>query len=118
MLRQEEDKRRVIVRERDTDGPRIKYHSKRQGTEVVNTVTFSEMPIPSTIDGLAPPYPPAQRCAITQAPAKYLDPLSKQPYATLEAFKMLRGRTTGRRQHSFGAAGTASTTAAGPSADD
>ncbi len=100
MLRQEEDKRRVIVRERNTDGPRIKFHSKRQGDVVSNTLTFTDMPVPATIDDIAPPYPAPQRCAVTQAPARYLDPVTNQPYATLEAFKMLRGRT-GRRQHSF-----------------
>jgi vacuolar protein sorting-associated protein 72 len=104
MLRQEEDKRRVLVRERNTDGPRIKFHSKRKGDVVSNTLTFTDMPVPSTIDDIAPPYPATQRCAVTQAPAKYLDPVTNQPYATLEAFKILRGRT-GRRQHSFSGVG-------------
>ena len=104
MLRQEEDKRRVLVRERNTDGPRIKFHSKRKGDVVSNTLTFTDMPVPSTIDDIAPPYPATQRCAVTQAPAKYLDPVTNQPYATLDAFKILRGRT-GRRQHSFSGVG-------------
>jgi len=104
MLRQEEDKRRVLVRERNADGPRIKFHSKRKGDVVSNTLTFTDMPVPSTIDDIAPPYPATQRCAVTQAPAKYLDPVTNQPYATLEAFKILRGRT-GRRQHSFSGVG-------------
>ena len=106
MLRQEEDKRRVISRERNVDGPRIKFHSKRQGETVTNTLTFTDMPIPPVINAAAAPYPPPQRCAVSQAPAKYLDPLTGQPYATLDAFKMLRGRT-GRRQHSFSAPGIA-----------
>jgi len=119
MLRQEEDKRRVIVRERNTDGPRVKFHSKRTGDVVSNTITFVDMPVPSTIDDIAPPYPAPQRCTVTQAPAKYLDPVTNQPYATLEAFKMLRGRT-GRRQHSFGGVGkeAAPPSGAGASADD
>ena len=100
MLRIEEEKRRVTVRERKTDGPRVKYHSKRAGDSVINTVTFVDTPVPKAIDGIAPPYPPPQRCAVTSAPAKYIDPQTGTPYATLEAFRMLRGRT-GRR-HSFG----------------
>jgi vacuolar protein sorting-associated protein 72 len=114
MLRIEEEKRRVVVRERVTDGPRIKYHSKRNGDEVVNTITFVDAPVPSCIDGIAPPYPAPQRCAVTHQPAKYLDPVTGNAYATLEAFRVLRGRG-GRRQQSFG---NPAATPAGPSTDD
>ena len=114
MLRQEEDKRRVISRERNTDGPRIVWRSKRVGEVVQNTVTFTDAPIPAAIDDVVPPYPQPQRCAVTGAPAKYRDPATGAGYATLEAFRMLRGRT-GRRQHSFGGAGPSG---AGTPADD
>jgi vacuolar protein sorting-associated protein 72 len=110
MLRQEEDKRRVIVRERDTDGPRVKYHSKRQGDSVLNTVTFVDTPVPPVIDAIAPPYPVPLRCAVTAAVARYVDPATGTPYATLEAFRQMKGRT-GRRQ-SFGGGATAPATPA------
>ena len=35
-------------------------------------------------------YPKKLKCAITGKPAKYRDPLSKQPFATIEAFRQLR----------------------------
>jgi len=115
MLRQEEDKRRVIVRDRNTDGPRIKFHSKRSGDSVRNYVTFCDTPLPAAIDGIAPPYPAPQRCVVSNAPAKYVDPATGNPYASLEAFRALRGRT-GRRQHSF--PGVATGVVASASADD
>ena len=114
MLRIEEEKRREVVREREVTGPRVRYHSKRLepgSTVVQNLITFVDTPLPKCIDGIAPPPPPPQRCAVTGAPAKYLDPLTGNAYATLEAFRMLRGRS-GRRQHSFGGAPGS----AGPSA--
>ena len=101
MLRMEEEKRRVVKTSRVLDGPRIRYTSKRDGEKVINTVSFIQTPVPPNIDGIAPPYPVASRCSVSGAPAKYFDPQTNTPYATLEAFRMLRGRT-GRRQHSFG----------------
>ena len=38
-----------------------------------------------------------EKCAVTGAPAKFFDPVTQAPYATLEAFRTLRGRTGGRR---------------------
>ena len=74
---------------------------------VFNTVSFIETPVPKNIDGIAPPYPVPARCAVTAAPAKYLDPQTNAPYATLDAFKVLRGRTGRRQSHSFGGASSA-----------
>lgn len=107
MLRLEEDKRRVIVRERNTDGPRVRFVSKRNGESVRNTVTFVETPVPAAIDGIAPPYPVAQRCAVTGYPAKYIDPSTGSAYATLEAFRILRGRTGRRHTGSVGGSAAA-----------
>ena len=84
---------------------------------MINTVTFVDTPIPAAIDGIAPPYPVPQRCAVSAAPAKYLDPQTGSAYATLEAFRMLRGRTGRRQQHSFGTAAAAAG-GAGPSAGE
>ena len=99
MLAQEEEKRKVVVRERNTSGPRIKWRSRREGDSVLQTVTFTdcEPPVPDAINATAPrPQPPA-KCAVTGAPAKFFDPVTQAPYATLEAFRTLRGRTGGRR---------------------
>ena len=43
-------------------------------TVVQNLITFVDTPLPKCIDGIAPPHPAPQRCAVTSAPAKYLDP--------------------------------------------
>ena len=107
MLRMEEEARRVTKTQRKLDGPRIRYHSHREGDKVFTTVSFIETPVPKSIDGIAPPYPVPARCAVTAAPAKYLDPQTKAPYATLDAFKVLRGRTGRRQSNSFGGAASA-----------
>ena len=101
MLRIAEEQRRVTVRERKTDGPRVKLISRREGNSVISTVSFVDHPVPSAIDGIAPPYPTPLRCAVTGLPAKYRDPQTGKPYANLEAFRTLRGRTGRRQQHSF-----------------
>ena len=67
-----------------------------QGDSVVNTLSFVNCEIPAEISAVAPPYPPLLRCAATGLPAKFFDHVTQQPYATLEAFQRLRGRT-GRR---------------------
>lgn len=92
----EENREKVIVRERDASAPVLKWRSKRSGDHVINTLTLVNCEVPDEINGIAPPYPPPQRCAVTGQPAKFFDPVTNQPYATLEAFRMLRGRT-GRR---------------------
>jgi len=99
MLRVEEEKRKTIVRERNHAGPRMKIKSTREGNKVENTITFIECAIPPLINAMAPQPHVADRCAVTGQPAKYLDPATHCPYSTLEAFRMLRGKT-GRR-HSF-----------------
>jgi len=99
MLRQEEEKRKVVVRDTNNAGPRIKYSSKRKGDSVLNTVSFLDCPVPASIDDIAPPYPVPQRCPVTGLPAKFFDPATGTPYANLEAFRTLRGR--GGRRNSF-----------------
>lgn len=106
MLRMEEEKRRVTKTTRVLDGPRIRFCSRADGSgdsrKLVETVSFIETAVPKNIDDIAPPYPVATRCAVSGQPARYLDPQTGTPYATLEAFRMLRGRTGRRQQHSFG----------------
>jgi len=118
MLRIEEEKRRETVRERKVDGPRVKWNSTRNGDSVYSMVSFVDHPIPKTIDGIAPPYAAPLRCAVTGAPAKYRDPQTGMPYATLEAFRTLRGRTGRRQQHSFGSGGGGGPSAAHGGGDE
>lgn len=106
MLHQEEEKRKVVVRDRDLSGPRVKYTSRREGDSVRSFVTFANTPIPKVINAIAPAPPAPQRCTVTQAPAKYLDPQTGCAYATLEAYRLLRGSSR-RRHSSFGTAGGA-----------
>ena len=59
------------------------------------TVTFSEVDAQPNVFRFAPEEPPARRrgavvCAVTGLPAKYLDPVTKKPYANAAAFKKLR----------------------------
>lgn len=51
--------------------------------------------LPSFPEPLAQPSPcpaPRSQCCITGLPAKYKDPLTGQPYATLAAFKAIRAQ--------------------------
>lgn len=96
MLRVEEEKRRVVTRDRTTDGPTVRFRSVRDGEAVQNTITFINCELPAELGVPAPPPPAPMRCAVTGLPAKYFDPGTNCPYATLDAFRMLRGRT-GRR---------------------
>mmetsp|Transcript_24408 Transcript_24408/g.74495 ORF Transcript_24408/g.74495 Transcript_24408/m.74495 type:complete len:316 (+) Transcript_24408:106-1053(+) len=91
MLRVEEEKRQVIVRVRDHTGPRVRTKSVREGDSVRTYVTFTDLPLPPSMDDVAPPYPPHVKCAVTGLTAKYFDPTTRSPYATLEAFRTLRG---------------------------
>lgn len=49
--------------------------------------TFDRL-VPNSRKRLAIPKP--QYCVVTALPAKYLDPLTKLPYANAEAFKIIR----------------------------
>jgi len=57
------------------------------------TLTFEGFnKLPPLVSSKAVPYPIQSKCEITGLPAKYLDPKTKLPYATLEAFKIIRER--------------------------
>ena len=45
----------MVVRERNTSGPRIKWRSRREGDSVLQTVTFTdcEPPVPDAINATA-----------------------------------------------------------------
>ena len=73
------------------------------------------MPLPEDyIRRLAPPprSDAAARCVVTGEPAKYRDPVTGAPFATVEAFKALRARGVGP------AAAAAAGVAAAPKAAD
>ena len=91
MLRVGEGRRKVVVRDRRTSGPRVVTKSTREGDSVRTYVTFTDGPLPPAIDDVAPDYPPQVKCAVTGQPARYFGPASRSPYATLEAFRTLRG---------------------------
>ena len=81
-------------------GPSIVYRSSAKvngGVGVVELRRGAETPAPLK---QAPPKPHAgHACVITGQPAKYKDPLTGQPYATIEAFKEIRRRYEESRPH-------------------
>ena len=63
----------------------------RRGT--YDTVTFTNVDnMPSVFNLAEPELPVKSRCVVTGSLAKYFDPLTGQPYAHAEAFKVLRAR--------------------------
>jgi len=86
----EEEKRRVKELPAYT-GPMIHYHSKNG----ITTVTFPNLP---PVLSQSPSSPPTSNnaqqltCPITGLPAKYRDPKTGSPYATMQAFKLIRDR--------------------------
>eukprot|EP01032_Pedospumella_encystans_P020203 gene20203-22956_t len=71
-------------------------HASRRGT--YNTVTFSMVEaMPAILRDTPAPFDAAahkksQTCVVTGLPAKYRDPLTMLPYATLDAFREIRRR--------------------------
>jgi len=86
----------------DPNAPRVKYHSK----DGQHTITFVNTDIPQVINQRLseeeiarfdiPKEQKQTKCVITGLPAKYLDPLTKKPYATIEAFKQIRSSLTSK----------------------
>lgn len=87
LAREEEVKKRAIVHKAHFTGPLIRYLSKDGYSylEFTNGASFQ-----SQIPTSAPPYPEKAVCVITGLPAKYRDPKTGLPYATKEAFKIIR----------------------------
>jgi len=68
-------------------GPKMSFRSSPSGT----TLTFTELDCyPPPFNLKHPNYPEKAICSITGHPAKYFDPLTKTPYATIDAFKAIR----------------------------
>eukprot|EP00286_Rhodomonas_abbreviata_P007180 CAMPEP_0181338866 /NCGR_PEP_ID=MMETSP1101-20121128/28894_1 /TAXON_ID=46948 /ORGANISM="Rhodomonas abbreviata, Strain Caron Lab Isolate" /LENGTH=86 /DNA_ID=CAMNT_0023449683 /DNA_START=1 /DNA_END=261 /DNA_ORIENTATION=- len=85
--------KRVIWNKAALTGPRILSLSTKDS----HLITFTD---PSSApymnwEGEKAPDPPAKMmCAVTGQPAKYRDPLTGQPFATLAAFKQLREKAS------------------------
>lgn len=70
-----------------------KLQNKKHSSQTV--VAALDMPLPEDyIRRLAPPprSDSSVKCVVTGEPAKYRDPVTGAPYATVEAFKALRAR--------------------------
>ncbi|KAM3235019.1 SWR1 complex subunit 2 [Capsicum annuum] len=89
LAREEEVKKKAIVHKAVYNGPLIRYISTNGSTylEFVNGASFN-----SQISTTAPPYAQKAVCAVTGLPARYRDPKTGLPYATKEAFKVIRER--------------------------
>ncbi|KAA8532290.1 hypothetical protein F0562_032323 [Nyssa sinensis] len=87
LAREEEVKKRAVVHKEVYSGPQIRYLSKdgRSYLEYRNGLSFQ-----SEISTTSTPYPQKAVCAITGLPAKYRDPKTGLPYATKEAFRIIR----------------------------
>ncbi|WVZ25107.1 hypothetical protein V8G54_003651 [Vigna mungo] len=89
LAREEEVKRRAIVHKNVYNGPQIQYISKN-GCSYLEFIKGSSFR--SEISSGPIQYPEQPVCAITGLPAKYRDPKTGLPYATKEAFKIIRER--------------------------
>ncbi|KAI3987335.1 hypothetical protein MKX01_003085 [Papaver californicum] len=89
LAREEEVKKRAVVHKSVFSGPQTRYFSRdgQSFIEFNNGISFQ-----SEICATAPSYPQKAVCAVTGFPAKYLDPKTGLPYATKEAFKIIRER--------------------------
>ncbi|KAF4349732.1 hypothetical protein CsatB_001433 [Cannabis sativa] len=89
LAREEEVKKRAIIHKAVYSGPQIRYYSK----DGCSYLEFSKgLSFQSQISTTPVPYPEKVVCAVTGLPAKYRDPKTGLPYATKEAFKILRER--------------------------
>lgn len=89
LAREEEVKRKAIINKEVYSGPLIRFYSKG-GVNILEFVKMAE--VPEVIRAKALPYPKQPICVVTGLPAKYRDPKSGHPYATKEAFAILRER--------------------------
>ncbi|KAG9456033.1 hypothetical protein H6P81_000541 [Aristolochia fimbriata] len=89
LAREEEVKKRAVVHKEVYSGPQIRY-SSRDGKTLLE---FSKgLSFQSELSADPAPYPQKSVCAVTGLPAKYRDPKTGLPYATKEAFKIIRER--------------------------
>ncbi|KAL3685142.1 hypothetical protein R1sor_003164 [Riccia sorocarpa] len=93
---EEEVKRKAVVHKQTYDGPLITFHSSMLSLSAgVNTLVFTRVEeFPDILSSPTLTYPKKVLCVITGQPARYRDPKTGQPYATKEAFKLIRERFT------------------------
>ncbi|KAL3834024.1 hypothetical protein ACJIZ3_008760 [Penstemon smallii] len=87
LAREEEVKKRAIVHKEVYCGPQIQYISRNGYSylDFINGASFE-----SEVSTTSSQYPEKAVCAITGLPAIYRDPKTGLPYATKEAFKIIR----------------------------
>eukprot|EP01023_Acetabularia_acetabulum_P062153 TRINITY_DN7608_c0_g1_i1.p1 TRINITY_DN7608_c0_g1~~TRINITY_DN7608_c0_g1_i1.p1 ORF type:complete len:356 (+),score=78.42 TRINITY_DN7608_c0_g1_i1:116-1183(+) len=91
MAREEEVKKKAVVERKEAQGPVMRVRSSIINGEERSTISLINCE--ETPDLLQPQYGPQMLqthvCAVTQKPAKYLDPITKTPFANLQAYKIL-----------------------------
>ncbi|GJN12681.1 hypothetical protein PR202_ga30981 [Eleusine coracana subsp. coracana] len=87
LAREEEVKKKAVVHKDTYDGPIVRFCSRDGDSrlEFINGATFD-----SELCTTPAPYPEKPICVVTGLPAKYRDPKTGLPYATMEAFKVIR----------------------------
>ena len=90
MLRMQDDKKKLTGPKAPYVGKLIRYTSRIGQPSIMTFEQFDELP--KEINSIAPPPPKIEYCVITGMRAKYRDPKTGKPYATLEAFKQLRAQ--------------------------
>ncbi|XP_042419119.1 SWR1 complex subunit 2-like [Zingiber officinale] len=89
LAREEEVKKKAVVHKAVYDGPQIRFLSRdgESHLEFIKGASFQ-----NEISTTPVSYPEKTVCVVTGLPAKYRDPKTGLPYATLEAFKLIRER--------------------------
>ncbi|KAL5222237.1 hypothetical protein ABZP36_026950 [Zizania latifolia] len=87
LAREEEVKKKAVVHKAVYEGPTIRFCSRdgQSRLEFINGASFG-----SELCTMSTPYPEKSVCVVTGLPAKYRDPKTGLPYATMEAFKIIR----------------------------
>ncbi|TVU43860.1 hypothetical protein EJB05_10360 [Eragrostis curvula] len=87
LAREEEVKKKAVVHKDTYDGPVVRFCSRdgESRLEFINGASFG-----SELCTTSAPYPEKSICVVTGLPAKYRDPKTGLPYATMEAFKIIR----------------------------
>ncbi|KAI0519715.1 hypothetical protein KFK09_007174 [Dendrobium nobile] len=87
LAREEEVKKRAVVNKAECEGPQIRFTS-RNGKSLLDFMKGSSFK--SELHTASAPYSGKSLCVVTGLPAKYRDPKTGLPYATIEAFKIIR----------------------------
>lgn len=87
LAREEEVKKKAVVHKDTYEGPTVRFFSRdgESRLEFINGASFG-----SELCTTSSPYPEKPVCVVTGLPAKYRDPKTGLPYATMEAFKIIR----------------------------